>query len=186
MNRTWLWWGVLAIGAVLIAAPIALGLPGKAAAGQRMLDDFGPIMAPGQVQKTADYYHDVFVPLGRITPVFTEANADKFGGYLQGMRQAGIQIPPQAAQDFTGLVSTMKQAVPIARQVPAGLAHYRPLVDTMQGNVADFESVDSLPDFDLFTWFFVVPGILLVLLAGAGLWTSGALHVPVRHAHPST
>lgn len=185
MNRKWLWWGVLAIGVVLIAAPLAMGLPGKAAAGQRMLNDFTPIMAPDQVQKTADYYYKVFVPLGKITPVFTAQNANKFQGYLDGMQQAGIKIPPQAAQDFTNLVGMMKLAVPIAQQVPPGLEHYKPLVDTMQGNVEDFKSVNSLPDFNLFTWFFVVPGILLVLLAGAGLWTSGALHFHAQRPHPA-
>jgi hypothetical protein len=30
--------------------------------------------------------------------------------------------------------------------------------------------VNSLPDFRLFTFFFVVPGALLVLLAGFGLF----------------
>jgi hypothetical protein len=79
----------------------------------------------------------------------------------------------------------MKQAVPIAQQVPGGLAHYKPLVDTMQGNVGDFESVNSLPSFNLFTWFFVVPGILLVLLAGFGLRAEGALHVRMHKAHPA-
>ncbi|HSP73347.1 MAG TPA: hypothetical protein VLN26_13315, partial [Gaiellaceae bacterium] len=70
MNRKALWWGVLVIGVVMIVAPLAMGLPGKAAAGERMLGDFTPIMAPGAVQKTADYYYKVFVPLGQITPVF--------------------------------------------------------------------------------------------------------------------
>lgn len=186
MNRKALWWAVLVIGAVLIVAPLAMGLPGKAAAGGRMLADFQPIMAPEQVQKTSDYYYDVFVPLGRITPMFTQANATKFENYLQGMQASGLQIPPAAARDFTGLVAVMKQAVPIAAQVPAGLAHYKPLVDTMQGNVSDFRQVNSLPSFDLFAWFFIVPGILLVLLAGAGLWPGGALHLHVRRPHPTT
>lgn len=40
----------------------------------------------------------------------------------------------------------------------------------MQGSVNDFKQVNSLPDFRLFTWFFVVPGVLLILLAASGLW----------------
>ena len=50
--------------------------------------------------------------------------------------------------------------------VPPGLAHYKPLVHVMQANVTNYEKVDSLPSFRLFTWFFVIPGVLLVLLAG--------------------
>lgn len=185
MNRKALWWGVLVIGVVMIVAPLAMGLPGKAAAGERMLGDFTPIMAPDAVQKTADYYYKVFVPLGQITPVFTEANATKFENYLTGMQQAGIKIPPAAAQDFTNLVGVMKQAVPIAQQVPPGLDHYKPLVDTMQGNVGDFQDVNSLPNFNLFTWFFIVPGILLLVLAGLGLRAEGALHLRGHKAHPA-
>jgi hypothetical protein len=40
----------------------------------------------------------------------------------------------------------------------------------MQGNVNDFKAVNALPSFRLFTWFFVVPGLLLVLISGFGLW----------------
>jgi hypothetical protein len=53
--------------------------------------------------------------------------------------------------------------------------------------------VNSLPDFRLFTVFFVVPGALRVLLAGYGLFGSTlrgriAFHHPTRptHARPET
>jgi hypothetical protein len=186
MSQKALWWAVLVIGAALIVAPFAMGLPGKSAAGNRMMSDFRPIMQPDQVQQTADYYYKVFVPLGQITPVFSAQNAAKFQGYLQGMQQAKIQIPTSAARDFQGLVTMMKQAVPIAQQVPAGLQHYKPLVVAMQGNVNDFHQLDQLPRFTLFSWFFVIPGILLVVIAGFGLAQTGAVHVKVHRAHPAT
>ena len=128
-------WAVLAIGIALVIAPFATGLPGKAAAGQRMLNGFQPIMQPQQVQKTAYYYNDVFTPLGRMASMM---NAQK----------------PNA----------------VLSQVPPGLAHYKPLVTTMQANVDNFQQVNSLPDFRLFTVFFMVPGALLILLAGFGLF----------------
>ena len=65
-----LFWGVLAIGLALVIAPFALGLPGKSAAGQRMLNNFQPIMQPDQVQTAANYYDHVFVPLGKNTLQF--------------------------------------------------------------------------------------------------------------------
>ncbi len=186
MNGKALWWGVLVIGVALIVGPLAMGLPGKSAAGERMLTDFQPIMAADQVQSTADYYYNVFVPLGRITPMYTNANATKFQNYLTGMQAAGLQIPPAAARDFTQLVGTMKHAVPIASRVPAGLAHYKPLVVAMQGNVSDFKQLNSLPKFTLFTWFFVIPGALLVLLSGIGLFATDAVQVRHHRAHPVT
>jgi hypothetical protein len=94
---------------------------------------------------------------------------------------------PAMRQDFQVLLGTMAQNTGIFARVPAGLAHYQPLVRTMQGNVDDYAQVNSLPDFRLFTWFFVIPGVLLVLLAGYGLfgtWVSE--HVFHHHgAHPT-
>ena len=204
MNRK-LFWGVLVIGLALVIAPFALGLPGKAAAGQRMLNGFQPIMQPDQVQVTANYYDHVFVPLGKVTPMMSAQNLARFQGYMNGfggmqtdaaklvpmLAQAMHMTPAQVQQmmathlpamsgmlqnlpamqrDFSGLLGTMHQNVGVFSQVPAGLAHYKPLVRTMQGNVDNYRQVNSLPDFRLFTAFFVVPGVLLVLLAGIGLF----------------
>lgn len=171
MNRKVLW-AVLVIGLALVVAPFALGLPGKSAAGQRMLNNFQPIMQPDQVRITADYYDNVFVPLGRVTPMMSAQNLAKFQGYMKGF--SGMPIDPAQLsamqRDFGGLLGTMQQNVSVFSRVPAGLAHYQPLVRTMQGNVDNYKQVNSLPDFRLFTFFFVVPGALLVLLAGYGLF----------------
>ena len=196
---------VLVIGLALVIAPFAISLPSKAAAGERMLSDFHPLMQPAAVQKSADYYNNVFTPLGKVVPAMTGPTVDRFDGYLQGFQgmqvdakkivplfvqatgqtpaqvqqMMGTQLPamsallqslPQMQQDFSGLLGMMKQYGPVFSQVPAGLAYYEPLVTTMQGNVGDYAKVDSLPNFNLFTWFFVTPGALLVLLSGWGLW----------------
>jgi hypothetical protein len=204
MNRKVLW-AVLVIGLALVITPLALGLPGKTAAGQRMLNGFQPIMQPDQVSLTADYYNNVFVPLGTVTPIMSVQNLAKFQAYLKGfsgmqtdaaklvplLAQAmhmtpaqvrllmGQQLPSMAAmlqnlpamqRDFGGLLGTMQKNTGIFSQVPPGLAHYQPLVTTMEANVDNFDQVNSLPDFRLFTAFFVLPGALLVLLAGFGLF----------------
>jgi hypothetical protein len=204
MNRK-LFSGVLVVGLALVIAPFALGLPGKAAAGQRMLNGFQPIMQPNQVKITANYYDHVFVPLGRVTPMMSAHNLARFQAYMNGfggmqadaaklvpmLSQALHMTPPQVQQlmaaqlpamaamlqnlpamqrDFGGLLGTMQQNVGIFSRVPAGLAHYKPLVRTMQSNVTNYQRVNSLPDFRLFTFFFVVPGALLVVLAVYGLF----------------
>jgi hypothetical protein len=198
-------WAVLAIGVILIAAPFAIGLPDKASNGERMIDAFAPIMQEQNVQRTADYYYDVFVPLGEVVPAMSQENIDTFNAYLAGFdgmagdaqrlapalatatgmteEQVGqyiatefpamaqmLQGLPQMQQDFTGLLGVMDAKVGIFQQVPAGLDHYRPLVTTMQEQRTNYDSVASLPDFRTFTWMFVVPGALLVLLAAFGLF----------------
>jgi hypothetical protein len=220
MNRKLLW-AVLTIGLALVIAPFALSLPTKAAAGQRMLNGFQPIMQPDQVKTTARYYNQVFVPLGGVTPMLSAKNLATFREYLLGfgavqndtaklvpmlssamhMTPAQVrtlmaaQLPAMAAmlqnlpamrRDFGALLGTMQQNVAIFQQVPAGLAHYKPLVTTMQANVDNFRQVNSLPDFRLFTLFFVVPGALLILLAAYGLFGGAAriaFHPHVRAGH---
>jgi hypothetical protein len=221
MNRK-LMWAVLAIGLALVIAPLALSLPGKTAAGQRMLNGFQPIMQPDQVRTTAMYYNDVFTPLGVVTPMMSAQNLARFQAYLKGfggmqtdaaklvplLAQAlhmtpaqvqammGKQLPSMAAmlqnlpamrRDFGGLLGTMQQNVGIFARVPAGLTHYEPLVRTMQANVNNYKQVNSLPDFRLFTFFFVVPGVLLTLLAGTGLFGSrvAARFTFHHHARPT-
>ena len=208
-------WPILAIGVALIIAPFALSMQTRAPAGQRMMDDFNPLMQPANVQTTADYYYDVFVPLGNIVPLMSKANVAKFQAYVDGfggmqadaaklvpalaaamnMTPAQVQrymaenLPAMSAllanlpamrSDFEGFIGAMSKNVDVFAQVPAGLAHYEPLVTTMQGNVKDYEQVNSLPSFGLFTWFFVVPGFLLVLLAGWSLFVAHRVEAPTR------
>jgi hypothetical protein len=94
---------------------------------------------------------------------------------------AMLQNLPQMQRDFNGLISTMQANEDIFAQVPAGLAHYEPLVSTMQANVDNYRDVNSLPSFRLFAWFFVIPGVLLILIAGYGLWTGRAEATKAAH-----
>jgi hypothetical protein len=216
-------WPILAIGVALVALPLIFQMPTRAAAGERMMSDFQPIMQADQVQKTADYYNNVFVPLDTVfTPIVTQATVDKFNAYLtgfSGMQTEGKKLVPALAQalgvsqaqaaafmaqqfpamtatlkglpamqkDFQSLMGAMAANTDVFSQVPAGIAHYEPLVTTMQANVDNYKQVNSLPDFRLFTVFFIVPGLLLVLIAGYGLFWSRirnwfALH---HHARPT-
>jgi len=212
-------WPVLVIGLALVIAPFALGMPGKTAAGQRMLNDFQPVMSASSVQTTVDYMNNVFIPLGKVTPALNGQTVAKFQGYTKGfdgmlvdgqklvpilaqaMHMTPVQVQtmlakqfpnmfalltalPQLKTDFGQLIGLMAANTKVFAQVNPGLNWYHPIVTTMQGNVADFKSVNSLPNLNLLTWFYAIPGLLLVLLAGYGLWHEGALSVH-RHAHPT-
>lgn len=209
------------LGVLMIAAPFALGFPSKANHGQDMLDSFHPLMQQANVDKTAAYYNDVFVPLGDVVPAMSQENVTKFNAYLDGIK--GMQtdseklvpglaqalnmtpeqvqeflasnypamsqmlaILPQMQADFGGLLGVMSNNVEIFQQVPAGLEHYEPLVTTMQGNVDNYNQANSLPNFRLFTWFFAVPGLLLVGLSGWGLFFGGQHRLAFLHRHHRT
>jgi hypothetical protein len=98
---------------------------------------------------------------------------------------AMLESMPRMQRDFGGLLSTMQANEDIFSQVPAGLAHYEPLVAAMQANVDNYADVNSLPDFRLFAWFFFIPGVLLVAIAGYELWTTRREAEVARHARPT-
>ena len=214
-------WIIGVLGLLMIAAPFALGFPSKASHGQDMLDNFHPLMQQANVDKTAAYYNDVFVPLGAVVPAMSQENVTKFNAYLEGIKgmqtdsaklvpglaQALNMTPeqvqqflatnypamsqmlaslPQMSTDFGALLGMMSNNVAIFQQVPAGLKHYEPLVTTMQANVENYNSADSLPNFRLFTWFFVIPGLLMFGLSGWGLFFSGQHRLTFFHRHPHT
>jgi hypothetical protein len=182
MNHRTVLWAVLVIGLALVIAPLALSLPSKASAGERMLGDFQPIMRADQVDTTAYYYDSVFTPLGRVVPAMSAQNVARLQQDVNGLKN----VSPTTMQDFNGMLTLMKANEKIFAQVPAGLTHYKPLVRTMQANVSNYKKVNSLPSFRLFTWFFVVPGILLVLLASLGLYGERhEIHFFHRHARPT-
>ncbi len=212
-------WIIGVLGLLMIAAPFALGFPSKASHGQDMLDNFHRLMQQANVDKTAAYYNDVFVPLGAVVPAMSQENVTKFNAYLDGIKgmqtdsaklvpglaQALNMTPeqvqqflatnypamsqmlaalPQMQTDFGSLLGMMSNNVEIFKQVPAGLTHYEPLVTTMQANVGNYNSADSLPNFRLFTWFFVIPGLLMFGLSGWGLFFSGQHRLTFVHRHP--
>jgi hypothetical protein len=171
MNRKLLW-PILVIGVALIVMPFAISLPSKASAGQRMIDNFHPIMQPAAVQKTVNYYNQTFTPL-RPVAIGGVAAASEVPKLIGALATPLHMTPPQVQQflgknfpAMAGLLGNLPKLVPVFSKVPPGLDHYLPLVRTMQANVSNYAKINSLPNFRLFTWFFVVPGVLLVLLAG--------------------
>ena len=172
-------WPILVIGILLIVMPFAISLPSKASAGQTMLNEFHPIMQPASVKLAANYYYETFVPLRAVANGGVLA-APEIPKLIAGLATQ-LHMTPAQVQQFLGadfpamakLLASFPQLVPIFTNVPPGLDVYKPLVTTMQENVHNYAQIDSLPNFNLFTWFFVIPGVLLVLLAASGLGIFG-------------
>ncbi len=187
-------WPVLVIGVAMIVLPFAIGLPGKASAGQKMIDQFHPIMQPANVEKTVNYYNQTFVPL-RPVAIGGVAAAKEEPALMAAFAQQLHTTPAKVQQFLLGafpatgaLLTNLPKLVPVFSQVPSGLDHYKPLVTTMQNNVDNYSKIDSLPNFNLFTWFFAVPGVLLVLISAYGLGAVTAIRrLPIfpHHAAPS-
>jgi len=178
MTRRAYYWPILIIGVILVVAPFAISLPSKASAGQAMLDNFHPIMQPASVEQTGSYLQT----FDALRPVATGgiAAASEIPQLVSGLASALHMSSAQVEQflgskypAFAQLLSAFPKLVPVFTSVGPGLDHFKPLVTTMQANVNNYAQVDSLPSFRLFTWFFEVPGVLLVLfsLLGLGLFS---------------
>jgi hypothetical protein len=178
MTRRAYFWPILVIGVILIVAPFAISLPSKASAGQTMLNNFHPIMQPANVQETVKF----FGAFQDLRPVATGgiAAASEIPQLVSGLSKALHMSPAQVEQflgtqypAFGGLLSSFPTLVPVFQNVGPGLNDFKPLVATMQNNVHNYAQVDSLPNFNLFTWFFEVPGVLLLIfsLLGLGVFT---------------
>ena len=142
-----------------------------------------PMMSAQNVKKFQAYlagFGGVQTDSAKLVPMLAQAlgmTPAQVQAYMQQQTPAMaamLQNLPQMQHDFNGLLGTMQKNVGIFSQVPAGLQHYEPLVTTMQANVDNYKQVNSLPDFRLFTWFFVIPGVLLIAIAGWGLLPGGA------------
>jgi hypothetical protein len=206
-------WVVGLLGALMIVAPFALGFPSKTSHGQELLNNFRPVMQQASVDKTAAYYNNVFVPLGSVVPAMSPANLAKFNAYLDGIKgmqtdstklipglAAALNMTPAQVQQLLATnYPAMSQMLTNLPQMQAdfgnllgvmskngGIKFIGPLVTTMQANVNNYKQADSLPNFRLFTWFFVVPGVLLLGLSTWGLAFSGQHRLAFLHHHPHT
>ena len=140
-------------------------------------------VAPAMSQENVDKFNAYMAGIGamaaeaqNLVPTFAQATGmseEDAGAFMAAEFPAMIQMLqglPQMQEDFEGLLGLMGANVAIFEQVPAGLDHYKPLVDTMEAEVENYDKVASLPDFTLFTWFFLIPGVLLVLMAAFALF----------------
>ncbi len=183
---------LLVIGVALIVAPLSMSMFSRSSNGEQMVNGFRPIMQPAHVQTTADYYNNVFSKLRPFALAMpgVQADAQKLVPALaQALHMTPAQVQQMLATQFPSmskLLQSLPQAVPVFNRVPAGLDWYRPLVTTMQQNVNNYAAVDAMPRMSLFPWFFVIPGILIILLAGFGIlaeWKPQTFHLPSFH-HP--
>jgi hypothetical protein len=168
-------WPVLVIGVLLIVLPLAVSMPSRASAGQKLLAAFHPIMQPAAVQKTVNYDVQTFAPLGPFATGAVAAAPEVptlVSTLATALHLPAAQVSALLAHQtpvLSGILTHFPQLVPIFKNVPPGLAWYKPIVNTMNAQQKNFAAVDALPNFNLLSWFFIIPGILLVLCAGFGL-----------------
>ncbi len=114
--------------------------------------------------------------------------AATLGGYSKGisaMMQDLAKMPPAQqralAQQYPAMAAMLKGSTDAedpgrvhgddlcepghVQERPAGLDHYKPLVDTMRTNVDNYAAIDALPSMEFFPWFFIIPGLIALAAA---------------------
>ena len=153
LGRSTLPWLIVAvvIGAGLVVAPGIFQMMERAPKGGHMVDDFKPLMTEAKVRKIQGY----FVVIG--------------GG--EGTLRA--QVLPKV----TGSADPATEFPAIARfnaDWPHTSNQMAPMIGAMSDNLGNYAAVAALPPFPLFPWFFIVPGVLIVVFAALAQTTSDA------------
>jgi len=148
--QRWAAVATLVVGSGLALAPVAFQMFERAPLGGDMIDDFEPYMTRAKIDTFRGYMAD-------IDAAVTEAADLKAATVDQG--------DVSAAEYDTAYVSVTK-LVADWQTIDADMGD---LLDRMDNNMGNYRAVAALPSFDLFPWFFVGPGVIVVGLSVAAL-----------------
>jgi hypothetical protein len=145
--------GVLVVaGLALIVLPVGFGMFSRAPKGATMLADFKPFMTTSRLD---GFRRDI----REVNDGVRESNT-KAAAFLTRTAPAG------APRDFAARFPEFADYAP---QWPPINARMTDLIVRIQDNLPNYQAMAALPSFTLFPWFFAIPGVLLVVLAGLAL-----------------
>ena len=128
-----------ALGIGLVAAPAVFQMFTRAPGGAEMINDFKPLMEPAKVTRIQGYFLTIGLAEGDLRNKVVPAEA-----------AAGRAMPAASA---------------LSAEWPKESGDMAPMIAAMADNQDNFNAVVALPPFWLFPWFFVIPGLLVLLLA---------------------
>lgn len=147
--------------------------PGFASGGRRRVALLAAlVLGLGLIAAPAIFQMFERAPLGGemiddFRPYMTDEQLTMFDGFMDDIDAADVEtrraFAPAADPEA---VATLHERWPVIEDDMRGM------LAVMTDNLGNFAAVDALPDFPLFPWFFVVPGVLVVAAAVAGLRSS--------------
>lgn len=149
--RRWPWRVALGLGVALALAPVVLQMFTRGPGGAAMLADFEPYMRPAVIGEFQGYIDTV------------DAGAQELQGRARFVAASQLGMPADAFDtEYSALVQFEKDW-PKARE------DMRVLLDTIEANIGNYNSVGALPSFRLFPYFFVLPGLMIAAVGVVGL-----------------
>jgi hypothetical protein len=135
------------LGIALAAAPLAFGMFDRGPKGAEMMSEFEPFMTDARLSGFQRHIADIDAGV-------REAN----GPVVRALEGSGAAAHERYDRRFAGVAEFREAWGPIH-------ADMTELLDTIQANTANYEAMVALPSFEVFPWFFVIPGALVALLA---------------------
>lgn len=146
------------LGLLLVVMPFAFSMFSRAPKGATMLQQFRPFMTSSRLTGFQDDMRQVGAAVQEV---------DTSAALRLEKLTPGAGIPPG--------YRTFDAQWPAIDDTMTGL------LDRVQANLGNYQAVAALPSFKLFPWFFVIPGLLTLTLAGVALARPG-LRTVVRGA----
>jgi hypothetical protein len=139
------------IGLGLAGAPVLFKMFERGPQGAQMMEEFQPFMSDARLNGFQRHIRE-------IDAAVHEADGS-VAGKLEGR---GAAAHRRFDRRFPGFAQFRQDWGPIN-------ADMTNLMDTIHANAGNYRAVTALPSFRIFPWFFVIPGVLVALLALGGL-----------------
>ncbi len=141
--------GVLGIGLAL--APVGFQMFERAPKGAEMMREFKPFMTDARLSGFQRHIHNIDAAVHQTN-----------GRVVVALEGHGPAAHRRFDTRFAGFAQFRDDWSPINADMSG-------LMTRIKSNAGNYRAMVALPDFRLFPWFFVVPGVLVALLALAGL-----------------
>jgi hypothetical protein len=138
---------VAAIGLGLAVAPLLFGMFDRGPKGAVMMAEFKPFMTDERLDGFQRHIRDI------------DAGVRETAGPV-AVRLAGSG--DVARKRFDARYPSFAELASAWGPIDADMTS---LLDTIQANAGNYRAVAALPSFELFPWLFVIPGVLVALLA---------------------
>ncbi|HEV7808429.1 MAG TPA: hypothetical protein VGO80_21665 [Solirubrobacteraceae bacterium] len=140
-----------AVGLGLAAAPLLFGMFDRAPKGAEMMQEFKPFMTDARLDGFQQHIRNIGAGV--------RETAGPAATRLEGRGAAAHERFDERYPSFAEFESAW---APINDDMTT-------LLGTIQANAGNYRAVVALPSFELFPWFFLIPGLLVALLVLAAV-----------------
>ena len=143
--------GIALIGVGLVVAPFAFAMFERGPEGAVMIDEFEPFMSEERIEGFQGHLDLIDAAV------------------VEGDTEVRAHLAREADLDDAAFDEEFAAFTAFAEAWPTIDADMGDLLTKVGANVGNYHAVAALPPFGLFPWFFVIPGLLVVVFALVGL-----------------